>query len=269
MGEVTELELLIVVKSYPNPSQSLGEATCVIGICKDRGFVRLYPIPFRKLEDDKQFSKYQLIRLRAQQPRSEKRLNTFRPVLESIELLGEPLSTGKARDWAARKEWVMPWRSESMCQIQRDQKNNGTSMGLFKPAEVLDLTQEKQAEEWDPAGLAKLRQTDFFMTKENKLLEKLPYKWRYVYRCSDPHCTGHEQQIVDWEAGAFYRNAIRRGRITDPEAVREGMRRKFVDQLCAADRDTYFFTGNMASHQGSFIILGVFWPPIELQRQLL
>ena len=61
---VVDLELLIVVKSYPNPSQSLGEATCVVGICKDRGFVRLYPVPFRKLEDEQQFSKYQVIRFR-------------------------------------------------------------------------------------------------------------------------------------------------------------------------------------------------------------
>lgn len=266
---VVDLELLIVVKSYPNPSQSLGEATCVIGICKDRGFVRLYPVPFRKLEDDQQFSKYQVIRLQAQEPKTDKRPNTFRPILDSIELVGEPLTTGKARDWAARKEWVMPWCSESMCEIQRRQKEDSTCMGFFKPAEVLDLTQEEQAEEWVPAELAKLETTDFFMTKENKLLEKLPYKWRYKYRCSDPDCQGHEQQLIDWEAGAFYRNVIRRSGVTDPDAVLEGMRRKFVGQLCGADRDTHFFTGNMAAHQGSFIILGVFWPPVDLQGQLL
>lgn len=265
---VIDLELLIVVKSYPNPSQSLGEATCVVGICKDRGFVRLYPVPFRKLEDEQQFSKYQVIRLQAQEPRSDKRPNTFRPILDSIELVGEPIPTGKARDWAARKEWVMPWRNESMCEIQRRQKQDGTSMGFFKPAEVLDVTQEEQAEDWDRAELAKLEQTDFFMTRENTLLEKLPYKWRYAYRCSDPDCTGHEQQIIDWEAGAFYRHAIRRGGITDPDAVREGMRRKFLGQLCGVDRDTHFFTGNMAAHQGSFLILGVFWPPVDPQGRL-
>jgi len=265
---IVNLELLIVVNSYPNPSQALGEATCVVGICKERGFVRLYPVPFRKLEDAKQFSKYQVMRLQAQEPRTDKRPNTFRPILDSIELVGDPIPTGKDRNWAARKEWVMPWCSESMCEIQRRQKKDGTSMGLFKPAEVLDVTQAEQAEDWDPAALAKLEQTDFFMTKENTLLEKLPYKWRYAYRCSDPDCTGHEQQIIDWEAGAFYRNVIRRSGATDPDAVREGMRRRFLETLCGTDRDTHFFTGNMAAHQGSFLILGVFWPPVDLQGRL-
>lgn len=265
---VVDLELLIVVKSYPNPSQSLGEATCVVGICKDRGFVRLYPVPFRKLEDEQQFSKYQVIRLQAQQPRTDKRPNTFRPILDTIELVGKPVSTGKARDWAARKDWIMPWCSVSMCDIQRRQKLDGTSMGLFKPAEVLDLTQEDQPEEWDSAELAKLEATDFFMTKENKLLEKLPYKWRYKYRCSDPNCQGHEQQIIDWEAGAFYRRVIRLKGITESGAVQQGMRRNFVDKLCGTDRETYFFTGNMAGHQSSFLILGVFWPPADPQGRL-
>jgi hypothetical protein len=265
---VVDLEVLIVVKSYPNPSQALGEATCVVGICRDRGFVRLYPVPFRKLEDEQQFSKYQVIRLKAQEPRTDKRPGTFRPILDSIELVDEPLSTGIKRDWAARKEWVMPWVNESMCQIQRQQKTDATSMGFFKPAEVLDITQEEQSEDWNPAELTKLEQTDFFMTKENTLLEKIPYKWRYVYRCSDPKCNGHEQQIIDWEAGAFYRNVIRRSGITAAEDIREGMRRKFLGQLCGVDRDTHFFTGNMAAHQGSFLILGVFWPPVDPQGQL-
>jgi hypothetical protein len=56
-----------------NPSESLGEATCVVGVCRDRRFVRLYPVPFRRLEDEKQFSKYQVIRLQAQEPRTDSR----------------------------------------------------------------------------------------------------------------------------------------------------------------------------------------------------
>jgi hypothetical protein len=46
------------------------------------------------------------------------------------------------------------------------------------------------------------------------------------------------------------------------------MRRRFVEELCGPDRDTYFFTGNMAKHQGSLLILGVFWPPVDAQQSL-
>ena len=48
------------------------------------------------------------------------------------------------------------------------------------------------------------------------------------------------------------------------------MRQKFVDELWAPDRDTVLFAGNMAQHPGSFLILGVFWPPsAALQQSLL
>lgn len=141
-------------------------------------------------------------------------------------------------------------------------------MGVFKPAEVLDVLQEEEQENWSAADLVKLQQKDFFMTKDNALLEKLPYRWLYHYRCSDANCTGHKQTIVDWETGAFYRSAILAKGITDPEEVRLKMREKFLGQLCGKDRDTYFFTGNMAAHQASFLVLGVFWPPVSRQGLL-
>jgi hypothetical protein len=50
-----KIEVLITVKAYPNPSSSLAEAVCVAGVRKNGGFVRLYPIPFRDLEDEQQF----------------------------------------------------------------------------------------------------------------------------------------------------------------------------------------------------------------------
>jgi hypothetical protein len=39
------------------------------------------------------------------------------------------------------------------------------------------------------------------------------------------------------------------------------MRKRWLDEVCAEDRDTAFFVGNMHQHPGSFLILGVWWPP--------
>ncbi len=265
MGEVGPLEILVLVKAYPNPSESQGEACCVMGINRDLGFVRIYPIPFRNLEDDKQFGKYQRIRLGVQRPKNDSRPNTFRPQLDTLELLDAPIPSGK--DWYARKQWVMPWVGQSMCGIIREQARSGLSMGMFKPAEVLDLTQEVDATGWAPKDLAKLGQRDLFLTKENKLLEKVPFKWRYKYRCSDPACPTHEQTIVDWELAALYLNLKWKGG-DDPKAIHDAVRKKFLGQMCDRSRDVYFFTGNMGAHPGSFLILGVFWPPRDLQATL-
>lgn len=262
-----EIELLTVVKSYPNPSRSLGESVCVVGISKELGLVRLYPIPFRDLADDQKFSKYQLIRLQVRDPRQDKRPNTFRPVLDSLQVIGDPIPP--ADNWHDRKEWVMPLISESMCSIQAQQEESGVSMGVFKPAEIIDLKQEEdERKEWTPAEITKLSQTDMFLTRDKKILDKIPYKWSYRYRCSDASCGGHEQQIIDWELGQLYRNLIRAG-MTDAGDIHREVKRKYLMEICGPDKDVYFFTGNMAKRHHNFLILGVFWPKKEDQLRLL
>jgi len=267
MGEVRELELLVLVKSYPLPSQSLGEAVCVIGLSKELGFVRIYPVPFRRLEDDKQFRKYEVIRLRVKEPRNDPRPNTFRPELDSIEVIESKLSS--ADKWRARKDWIIPFRSDSMCGIQQERDRSNVSMGFFRPQEVLDITQEEADPNWSPRDLAKLSQEDLFMTREKKLLEKIPYNWKYKYKCEAPGCGGHTQTIIDWEINAFYLKNIKGQGITDPAEVHDMIKEKFLVELCGSDKDTHFFTGNMLKHPSTFLILGVFWPPIERQMTLI
>jgi hypothetical protein len=42
--------LLVVVKTYPNPSHSYGETVCCAGVDLATGrWVRMYPITFRRL----------------------------------------------------------------------------------------------------------------------------------------------------------------------------------------------------------------------------
>ena len=267
MGEMRDLEALVVVKAYPNPSQALSEAVCVAAISRDLGLVRLYPIPFRDLDDARKFAKYQRIQLRVREPKADGRPNTFRPDVATLSLVGDPLPT--IDGWRERKEWVMPEVSESMCWIQRQQEANGMSLGIFKPRQVLDVEQEEdESKDWTPAELAKLSQADLFAAGEKKPLEKIPYNWRYRYTCADPSCKGHRQQIIDWEIHELYRNLKRRG-ITNPEDIHESIRQKYLGELCAPDKDVYFFTGNMARYPQSFLILGVFWPPKEVQMRLL
>lgn len=59
--DVERMTLLIVVKAAPNPSQTYGETVCVAALRIDPhkpGWIRLYPINFRALEDPKAFRKY-------------------------------------------------------------------------------------------------------------------------------------------------------------------------------------------------------------------
>ncbi len=180
-------------------------------------WIRLYPVPFRDLEDRQQFRKYQRIRLRVSEHRNDTRAETRRPDRESIETIGEPIPT---RDgWARRRRYVEPLMAQSMCEIRSRQRREGTSLGVFRPASVDGLVIEESnvaagrreiARAWAAQGnLLKGLGTG---ERQGQLqeLELMPYTFKYRYRCAESGCRGHCQSIIDWEIAEFYRRVRRR-----------------------------------------------------------
>lgn len=241
------------------------EANCIAGISRNGQFVRLYPIPFRSLESDQKFDKYQWIRADVDRRRSDTRPESFQPVIDSIERISPPIPTTDG--WRARKDIVMPLLSESLCDIQESQKQSGTSLGVFRPKEVLDFTCEEDSENWSSAELAKLSQEDLFLTNENKLLERIPYKFRYRFRCENCRANQpHHCMVIDWELMALFRR-LRRESLSKQDCLTK-LKDKWLNELCGPKRETLFFTGNMQAYPQSFLILGVFWPPKTDQLDL-
>jgi hypothetical protein len=135
------IELIPLVKAYPALNRTYGEVSCVAGVemtANGPRWIRLYPVPFRSLEDDKQFRKYQPVRVRAAMHSGDLRPETRRPDLDSIELCGDPISTRNA--WALRRRFVEPLMVASMCEIVRRQRRDRTSLGVFRPGRVIDLS---------------------------------------------------------------------------------------------------------------------------------
>ena len=266
-GPWQTIEVLITVKAYPNPSRSQSEAACIVGVRRDGGFVRLYPVPFRALDDQQRFKKYQWIRVRARKPKNDPRPETLRPDFESIEVLTDVLPSKDF--WKARKEWVIPLASRSLCDVLDSQKSDGTSVGFFKPAEVLDFDwEEEESKDWTQEELSVLMQEDMFLKKDIKLLEKIPYKFRYQFRCEDCQTKNpHHVKIVDWELAAMFRR-FRRECGSIEECLKK-TKDRWLGELCGPDKDTYFFTGNMQAYPQNFLVLGIFWPGVERQIPLL
>ena len=50
--------VLILCKTYPSPSARYVETSCVAGISEAGELMRLYPVPFRLIQDEKQFKKW-------------------------------------------------------------------------------------------------------------------------------------------------------------------------------------------------------------------
>lgn len=249
--------MIVTVKGYPTPSRRHGETVCVAGIkvapMQQPEWIRLWPVTYRDLDYDMRFKKYQRITLKASRG-SDSRPESWRPNLDSL-VLHEELSTKNA--WASRRQYVDPLEAESMCEIYRRQEVDGTSLGAFRPADV-DLEVTHEGSEWSPEQAAQLDQPSLFFPNKD-VLEKIPYRFRYTYRCSDRQCGGHAQTIIDWELAQAYRSwSTRYG--TEAELI-DKIRQRWVAEMCAATKDTRFFVGNQHQHPKSFLVLGVFWPP--------
>ncbi len=98
--------ILITVMTYPHPSKGYQELVCTAGINENKEWVRLYPVDYRYRERNQQFRKYQWIEadLQKADPKKDNRPETYRPNLESIKILGEPLST--KNEWRERRDFI-------------------------------------------------------------------------------------------------------------------------------------------------------------------
>lgn len=247
-------DILITVKSYPNPSAKYVESSCTAGLTRNREWLRLHPLPFRMLEDDKQFKKYQWIQAKIKKS-EDHRPESHKVDCDSIKVLDESLST--RHYWAQRRSFLEPLRRRSMEEIWQEQEKKKISLSFFKPKYIERLIIEPAEPTWSTKQLAALQQQNFFVPRENRSLEKVPYDFKYKYWCDDPNCKGHTQKIVDWEIYQSYR---RWRAHYGPDKWEEKLRTRYeadMQNLC----DTHFFVGTMLAHPTTWLIIGLFYPP--------
>jgi len=247
-------EACIVVKTYPTPAKNGVEVSCTAAITRKGEWLRLFPIPFRFLGEDKKFKKYQWVRLRIKKA-SDHRRESFNIDPTSIELLSnEPLPS--ANKWDARKKLVFPLLSPSYCAAKAKRDTDGfPTLGIFRPKKIRRLLLEDVGEKWSTQELAKLRQRDMFDESLSRELEKIPYKFSYEFECEESDCPGHTVMCTDWEMGQAYR-AWRRAYGADWERQ---FRIRFETEMIQKN-DTHFYIGTLLQHPGNWIIVGLFYP---------
>ncbi len=253
-----KIQLLVTVKAFPNISPTLGEVVCVAGIRMDTDrpeWARLFPVPFRDLPFADRFAKYQLIGLQASKPAgSDTRPESWLPNNNSLQP-GKKIKT--SQNWAERKSIVLPLEVESMCEVRRREQRDGTSLAVFRPADVEEFIIEPASDEWDPAKQAVIDQPSLLFPNKSKL-EKIPFRFKYRYRCADRRCPTHSQSIIDWEMAAAARN-FRKSYGSGVE-LQQKLRERWLDKMWGPDMESRLFVGNQAAYPESFLVLGVFRP---------
>ena len=146
-------KILITVKTYPTFSKSYDELVCTAGFKEDGSFIRIYPIPFRKLDYDRRYRKYEWVELELQKNTADFRPESYKPVdIDKITNL-EFLDTDKG-SWERRKELCLNNVHYDMTALIHRAKDKDicTSLAVFKPARVLDFIIQEMVRETNTIG---------------------------------------------------------------------------------------------------------------------
>jgi hypothetical protein len=260
---IKQIRLVVTVKSYPQPSSRYHESVCVAGIRTDTSdpeWVRLYPVQFRDLPEEKQFPKWSEIELDVSDSSSDNRLESLRPIESSIEVVRK---IGTSANWAERMQLLEPLLVGSMCDVVRQQQATGASLAAFRPHSVSSVeVKAERSPDWSESDRNALAQCNLW-AQDKRILEKIPLRWSYRYSCG-PDCSGHRQKIIDWEIGEAWRQWRRRyGPTKTADLVGEHWM-----TLASAPKDPVFLVGNLRRWTNVFLVLGVCYPRKDPLRDL-
>jgi len=248
--------------TYPIPSRQYDEVICTAGITESGEWVRLYPIDYRYRLREQQFKKYQWIELDLEERghSNDQRNESRRPDLDTLSILGEPISTD--RGWIERRKIIDKMPVHTVNQLVQMYDSNRTSLGIVKPCRILDIKVEDADREWKPQWQYIYDQLRLFEPPP-KPLKKIPYKFSYVFECEDNE-KPHNAMIEDWELGVLYLREL--DRLGSEERAVDSVKYKYLSEMCDSSRDTRLFMGTTWPYN-KWVVLGVFWPPCDYQME--
>lgn len=253
--------VLITVKTSPQPSTQYKDTVCTAGIRLDGGvarWIRLYPIPFRHLETERRFKKYDVIELDIRRRHKDSRQESYSPDWSSVRRVDH------LEPWQRRIDAVRQLPVTNTCDLVAAAKlhHAAPSLGLSGVADLAGI-EFRAHPGWNDKQKAilsrALEEVDLFGTGvAPQKLEPPRLIVTYRYRCTQRRCSGHQGQILDWELTALQQ---RLRSSTDNELERK-IEKKFVDEMFAPGRDSHFFMGNFEDpiKRDKFSVLGVWYP---------
>ena len=140
-----EKTLFVTVKTYPNPSQKYIETTCVSGITDNGQWIRLHPVNFRSLDEERRFPRYSWIRVHVNKSTQDNRPESYHLDIDNIEHLRDVSTANK---WQERRSLVEPLLSRSVEELKDKQEADGTSLGVICPKEIRRFRIEKTTANW-------------------------------------------------------------------------------------------------------------------------
>ena len=268
-------KVLVAVKTYPTVSQADIEVSCTAGFTEDGDWIRLYPIPFRFLDSDSKYSKYQWIDVDVEKRDKDNRPESYRVRDRDTIVCNEKIDTrdnwGLRKDLVFKKEKIFTNKAEIISLAHRNEK----SLVIFKATCIDDFVIEKSnvvTEKRKHEALNALQQESLFDADsiyDYSLMPNIPYKFSYKFK--DDKGVSSKLMIEDWELGQLYLNLIRKH--SEEDAVAKVKEKYFTEFVSSGKKDLYLFLGTTWQYhqikaRNPYVIIGVFFPPVIENKQL-
>jgi hypothetical protein len=152
--------VLITVKTYPTLSRKYGETVCTAGVREDGSWVRIYPVPFRRLDEAEQYRKFDWVECRLIRNSKDPRPETHHAAdMKELKPAGH---MDTASNWRDRRKLLLNMakvytRLQSLIDGAKDNK---VSLAVFKPTKITNFVSEEEEREWDAAKVAKSDQSN-------------------------------------------------------------------------------------------------------------
>lgn len=265
-GKPEKKKILITVKTIPTESTEYEETVCTAGITEDKKWIRIYPVPYRKLSQNQQYEKYQWIEAEVFRNSKDFRPESYKCNWESIRLLNS------VQDWGERYKLCIEGMRiyEDFDELISLAKTNPPSLSLaiFNPkkiikCEVLPRDISDQLEKQDQIRAARVM--DLFDDKPFKPAKPLPFKLTYTFL--DSNDKRHTLMVEDWEAYMLFSRFEKSGF----EVAKEKVEQKYKELVSSNHRTLLFVGTRLTAHYKTlnpFSIIGIFYPPKDIQQPL-
>jgi hypothetical protein len=244
---MTVRRVCILVKAYPQPSQQYEETVCCAGVTDTGEFLRLYPIPYRRLKPEQRFDRYDLVEMKTWKSESDHRPESYKVDSDSIRIIqkGTKLKAAqKVRLW-------LPFVTDSLTALKEENCATGRSLGIIKPdtgsVRFKSSPFDQGSEEDRSLAMGARQQASLFHDTPLKEL-KVDYQFSYKFTSGG---VAHDMKIHDWEVQATYHNFSRK---YGSDTLRV-MAKEYGENIPA--KNLHLIMGTMKAHPRQFIIIGL------------
>lgn len=252
LGSEQTIEMMVNCKTYPAVSTRYAETVCTGGVQADGQFVRLYPVPFRFLDTEEQYKRWDVIRVKAYRDTKDQRPESWH--LESgtqIERTGH-ISTD-------RRRWE--WMQKTVYGSASEMAERGLTNGCVE-VEPLEFYWKPDTKEWTAGQLKIIHQGDLFATAEQRhgISDRVPWQFRLKYREKN---TGREDdgKVLAWSLYQGFRRV--RNESECDELALAAIVEKVRGSIFNPDRTVFAILGTH-SRFGNWMISALYHLPTEI-----